>query len=59
MLVQNHERVQKFCFYPFRKKLKENPGTKGQFLKTLHKQTRALNSSFSREKSTYAEQYLA
>ena len=25
MHVQNHERVQKFCFYPFRKKLKENP----------------------------------
>ena len=32
---------------------------KGQFLKTLHKQTWALNSSFSREKSTLAEQYLA
>ena len=28
-------------------------------LKTLHKQTGALNSSFSREKSTLAEQYLA
>ena len=27
MHVQNHERVQNFCFYPFRKKLKENPGT--------------------------------
>ena len=27
---------------------------KGQFLKTLHKQTRALNSSVSREKSTLA-----
>ena len=26
MHVQNHERVQKFWFYPFRKKLKENPG---------------------------------
>ena len=26
MHVQNHERVQNFCFYPFRKKLKENPG---------------------------------
>ena len=25
MHVQNHERVQNFCFYPFRKKLKENP----------------------------------
>ena len=25
MHVQNHERVQKFCFYPFKKKLKENP----------------------------------
>ena len=25
MHVQNHERVQKFWFYPFRKKLKENP----------------------------------
>ena len=25
MHVQNHERVQSFCFYPFRKKLKENP----------------------------------
>ena len=25
MQVQNHERVQIFCFYPFRKKLKENP----------------------------------
>ena len=25
MHVQNHEREQKFCFYPFRKKLKENP----------------------------------
>ena len=32
---------------------------KGQFLKTLRKQTGALNSSFSREKSTLAEQYLA
>ena len=33
---------------------------KSQFLiKTLHKQTGALNSSFSREKSTLAEQYLA
>ena len=31
----------------------------GQFLKTLHKQTGALNSSFSRKKSTFAEQYLA
>ena len=27
MHVQNHERVQNFCFYPFRKKLKENPAT--------------------------------
>ena len=26
MHVQNHQRVQNFCFYPFRKKLKENPG---------------------------------
>ena len=26
MHVQNHQRVQKFRFYPFRKKLKENPG---------------------------------
>ena len=26
MHVQNHERVQNFCFYPFKKKLKENPG---------------------------------
>ena len=25
MHVQNHERVQNSCFYPFRKKLKENP----------------------------------
>ena len=32
---------------------------KGQLLKTLQKQTGALNSSFSREKSTLAEQYLA
>ena len=32
---------------------------KGQFLETLQKQTGALNSSFSREKSTLAEQYLA
>ena len=32
---------------------------KGQFLKTLHKQTVALNSSFFREKSTLAKQYLA
>ena len=29
MHVQNHERVQNFCFYPFRKKLKENPGSHG------------------------------
>ena len=28
MHVQNHERVQNFCFYPFRKKLKENPATR-------------------------------
>ena len=28
MHVQNHERVQKFCFYPFRRKLKETPGLK-------------------------------
>ena len=32
---------------------------KGQFLKTIHKQTGVLNSSFSREKSKLAEQYLA
>ena len=32
---------------------------KRSILKTLHKQTGALNSSFSREKSTLAEQYLA
>ena len=30
-----------------------------QFLKPLHKQTGALNSSFSQKKSTLAEQYLA
>ena len=29
MHVQNHGRVQNFWFYPFRKKLKENPGMNG------------------------------
>ena len=32
------------------------PSEKVNSLKTLHKQTAALNSSFSREKSTLAEQ---
>ena len=44
-------------------KIEEYPechfSAKGQFLKTSHKQTRALNSSCFREKSTLAEQYLA
>ena len=44
-------------------KIDEKPkchfSAKGQFLKTLHKQTGALNSSFSGENSTLAEQYLA
>ena len=44
-------------------KIDEQPkchfSTKGQFLKTLHKQTGALNSSFSRGKSTLAGQYFA
>ena len=35
------------------------PFQRKRFLKTLHKKTGALNSSFSREKSTLAEQYLA
>ena len=34
MHVQNHERVQNFWFYPFRKKLKENPAGKSYFLLT-------------------------
>ena len=41
------------------KKPKCHFSEKGQFLKILLKQTGALNSSFSREKSTLAEQYLA
>ena len=44
-------------------KIDEEPkchfSAKGKFLKTLHKQTGALKSSCSREKSTLAEQYLA
>ena len=44
-------------------KIDESPkchfSAKGQFLKTLHKQTRALISLFSREKSTLAEQCLS
>ena len=44
-------------------KIDEKPkchfNAEGHFLKTSHKQTGALNSSFSREKSTLAEQYLA
>ena len=31
MHIQNHERVQNFWFYPFRKKLKENPAAESNF----------------------------
>ena len=43
-MFQNHERVQNFCFYPFRKKLKENPDLKT----SSNNNTDDLTSSFLR-----------